>query len=176
MSERSNCHSGSVAEQIVCFLLVRFRALLRLAWHASVVTNYTASHGTRCSRSVLGVWRGKQDSNPHTFSGYWRFSKPLPYPLGLLPHKKAARQGGYLHIVIDCMDALSFAVRGDHRYGAGDRNRTRDTRSTKPMLYQLSYTSELPRLSGVSACGHRTQRAMAGLEPATRIYAAALPH
>lgn len=148
MSEGSNCHSGSVAEHIVCFPIVRFRALLRLAWHASVVTNYTASHGTRCSRSVLNVWRGKQDSNLHTFSGYYRFSGPIPYQLGLLPHKKAALSGGYLHIVIDCVDALSFAVRGDHRHGAGDRTRTRDTRSTKPMLYQLSYTSELPRLSG----------------------------
>lgn len=35
--------------------------------------------------------------------------------------------------------------------GAGDRSRTRNPRSTKPMLYQLSYTSVHPRLSEVSA-------------------------
>lgn len=35
--------------------------------------------------------------------------------------------------------------------GAGDRARTRDIRSTKPTLYQLSYTSTRPRLSEVSA-------------------------
>lgn len=44
------------------------------------------------------------------------------------------------------VDSLTF-----HGDGAGNRIRTRDIRSTKPALYQLSYTSVHPRLSGVSA-------------------------
>lgn len=59
--------------------------------------------------------------------------------------------------------------------GAGDRIRTRDPRSTKPMLYQLSYTSvRTPSFRGVSSV-YFGAMAMTGLEPATRISVAALP-
>ena len=61
--------------------------------------------------------------------------------------------------------------------GAGDRSRTRDIRSTKPTLYQLSYTSVHPRLSEVSdpwPLDHHNLP-MIGLEPTTSHSVAALP-
>ena len=35
---------------------------------------------------VMLFWRSGRDSNPHALSGYWRFSRPLPYQLGLPLH------------------------------------------------------------------------------------------
>ena len=37
----------------------------------------------------LSGWRSRLDSNQHALSGYSRFSKPLPYQLGLLLHMYA---------------------------------------------------------------------------------------
>lgn len=70
------------------------------------------------------------------------------------------------------VDSLTF-----HGDGAGNRIRTRDIRSTKPALYQLSYASACPRLSEASAPWPLEQRhlPMTGLEPATHHSVAALP-
>lgn len=42
------------------------------------IVRYSAVNGN--------LWRSGRDLNSHTVSGYWRFSKPLPYQLGLPLH------------------------------------------------------------------------------------------
>ena len=42
--------------------------------------------------AIEAFWRGYWDSNSDTPKGYSRFSKPLPYRLGLYPHKNRIRR------------------------------------------------------------------------------------
>lgn len=57
----------------------------------SLGTGHEDSMSKERKEVPLSGWRSRLDSNQHALSGYSRFSKPLPYQLGLLLHMCACR-------------------------------------------------------------------------------------